>query len=175
MGFFQFYTNRDGIFFLLLIKMLNFCIGSFETEEKFVCFVVWTTEKAIIVHGFECFMHGSSNLCIFMVIIICSLISPLQQLLLVFVKSTNAIKDINKKKGKRIAVVINKLRTFPFVEGYALCHWSDQKNETLMWKSVLLVYESVLFPRHLNVFATKSLTFQICLFYLNWLNHIWGV
>lgn len=84
---------------------------------------------------------------------------------------TNAIKDINKKKGKRIAVVINKLRTFPFVEGYALCHWSDQKNETLMWKSVLL-YESVLFPRHLNVFATKSLTFQICVFYLNWLNHI---
>lgn len=29
----------------------------------------------------------------------------------------------NVLKGKRIAVVINQLRTFPFDEGYSLCHF----------------------------------------------------
>lgn len=47
----------------------------------------------------------------------------------------NAIKDINKK-GKRIAVVINKPRTFPLVKGYALCHLNNGKNQVSMWISM---------------------------------------
>lgn len=43
-----------------------------------------------------------------------------------YVYSKNA-----SKKGKRIAVVINKPRTFPFAEGYALCHFEYGKNRTM--------------------------------------------